>query len=135
MRRIIFLPLILTGMLFSLFIVNLLLFSLVPSYHDALTEAVLGKSDDIPTVIVTQKDNTTETADETAGDSNIYVINYEESEVPLSPTVTWPEENAASSDAGSDSKLEIVDRTYHEDCGTGKGYWVIKYSDGSYGIE
>lgn len=135
MRRIIFLPLILTGMLFSLFIVNLLLFSMVPSYHDALTEAVLGKSDDIPTVIVNRNIDTFEVTDETADGSSVYVINYEESEVPLSPSFTWPEENAASSDAGSDSKLEIVDKTYHEDCGTGKGYWVIKYSDGSYGIE
>ena len=27
------------------------------------------------------------------------------------------------------------DKEYHEDCGTGKGYWVITYSDGSTSVE
>jgi hypothetical protein len=135
MKKIIFLPLILTGMLFSLFIVNLILFALVPAYHDTLSEAVLGKSDDIPTVIVNQKNNITTTDQKAIVDSSVYVIDYEESEVPLSPSFDWTNESAASTDAASDKKPEIVEKTYHEDCGTGKGYWVIKYSDGSYGIE
>jgi hypothetical protein len=29
----------------------------------------------------------------------------------------------------------IVNKEYHEDCGTGKGYWVITYDDGTTEIE
>ena len=35
----------------------------------------------------------------------------------------------------SDKEPVIVDKEYHEDCGTGEGYWIIKYEDGTTVIE
>ena len=32
-------------------------------------------------------------------------------------------------------KAAIVDKEYHEDCGTGEGYWIIRYSDGTVEVE
>ena len=46
------------------------------------------------------------------------------------------ESSSSSSGADNDgAERTIVDKTYHEDCGTGKGYWVITYSDGSTAVE
>ena len=45
---------------------------------------------------------------------------------------------SASPDVSSKStekKPVIIDKEYHEDCGTGEGYWVITYSDGSTVVE
>ncbi|MCR5402278.1 MAG: hypothetical protein K6E91_00450 [Butyrivibrio sp.] len=53
------------------------------------------------------------------------LLDYESTITPL----------AASPDASTEKKAVIVDKEYHEDCGTGKGYWVITYSDGSTVIE
>lgn len=135
MKKIMFLPVILTGMLSSLFIFNLILYAMVPAYHTALSEAVHGKNEAIPTVVVNRKNSSIEVTEEPAVDSSIYVINYEDNMTPLSPSFEWPDESAATDEDASDRKPEIIEKTYHEDCGTGKGYWVIKYSDGSYEIE
>ena len=50
---------------------------------------------------------------------------YESSLTPLS----------AVPDSSTEKTAVIVGKEYHEDCGTGKGYWVITYSDGSTVIE
>ncbi len=143
MKKIMFLPVMITGTLFSLFVFNIILFALVPSYHDALSEAVQGKSD-IPTVIVEDADKNEivlkNHAVEDANVDDVVTFNETADETALAPTFlnteeTKTSETAAEKENDNKTELEIVEKTYHEDCGTGKGYWVIKYSDGSYGIE
>ena len=53
----------------------------------------------------------------------------ENPEVPLSDTIIEIE-----TETQGDEPL-IIDKEYHEDCGTGEGYWIIKYEDGSVKIE
>ena len=131
MKKIILFPIMITGLFFSLFIFNIILFALVPVYHDTLSEAVLGSST-IPTVIVDKKeDGSTEVHE-------IYYLNDETQNAPLSPTINiedYSETLIGTTTDTAEKKPEIIDKTYHEDCGTGKGYWVIKYSDGSYEVE
>lgn len=125
MRRTCGLLIAIVGTIFSVFIFNLLMCIFVPEYHDALSNVVNTEDDGIVTVEI-----------------------LEPSEVPLTDSI--PKESLTPSthqertrtgakkvivkDTTS-SKPEIIDKTYHEDCGSDKGYWVITYSDGSIGVE
>ena len=44
-------------------------------------------------------------------------------------------EPVAMDEKPADTEKVIIDKQYHEDCGTGKGYWVITYDDGTTEIE
>ncbi len=137
MRRASQIILILSGTIFSIFIFNLVMCTMVPSYRAMLSEAV-GKNEDIPVVDVS-KDNIADSSfDEEYSDAvslNASTENLEEmliemgayDEVPLAAGVD-------TANAEADSR-QIVGKEYHEDCGTGKGYWVITYEDGSTEVE
>jgi hypothetical protein len=102
-----------------------------------LSEAI-GKQEDIPVVDV----STDLVADSTFSEESTDAVSLNAStktleemllemgaydEVPLAADV-----NSAGAEADT---RQIVDKEYHEDCGTGKGYWVITYDDGSTSIE
>lgn len=109
-----------------IFMLNIMLYTTVPFYKEALNGA-LGK-EDIPVVeasnepviyadeIIEIEDNSTATAAE--GKTTISFTGTTQSE----ETQKEPE------------KI-IIDKVYYEDCGSGEGYWVITYNDGSKIIE
>ncbi len=103
-----------------IFILNIMLYITVPFYREALNGAV--SSQDIPVV-------------EASKTQVIYLDEKsqevkENDEVPIVFHGVKKEETSEK----SEEKL-IVDKTYYEDCGTGKGYWVITYDDGSTEIQ
>lgn len=63
-------------------------------------------------------------ADEDLADANANVI-----------TNVKPEKTSQSEGVSQSKKPIVIDKEYHEDCGTGEGYWVLTYSDGSVVIE
>lgn len=110
---------------------------MVPAYRTMLSEAI-GKQEDIPVVDVStglvadssfpEESNdavslnaSTQTLEEMLVEMGAY------DEVPLAADV-----NSAGAEADT---CQIVGKEYHEDCGTGKGYWVITYDDGSTKVE
>ncbi len=137
MRRASQIILILSGTIFSIFIFNLVMCTMVPAYRTMLSEA-MGKQEDIPVVDV----STDLVADSTFSEESTDAVSLNAStqtleemllemgaydEVPLSADI--------DSASGEAPQPQIVDKEYHEDCGTGKGYWVITYEDGSTSIE
>ncbi len=141
MRKILVISIALSGALLGVFIFNLLLFSTVPSYHDALEEAVLGEST-IPTIIVDKKNEPGGRGSGTifAEEPTEQEAAIEDEPVALTPTAftDYPsdtKQNETEEVENIEPKKEIIDKTYHEDCGTGEGYWVITYSDGSTEVE
>ena len=151
MKRFVGLSLFFSTMVLILFLSNILLYSHNEDYRDALIEMVTGKNeDDIPVVDVSRdviisydEDNVT------YRDLNYNVLT--EDEVPLSAAYMDDayDKNAVSAseyvernitvngteEDNSDKEPVIVDKEYHEDCGTGEGYWIIKYEDGTTVIE
>lgn len=131
--------LILSGTIFSIFIFNLVMCTMVPSYRTMLSE-VIGTQEDIPVVDISSDMVADSSFPEEASDAvslNASTENIEEmllemgayDEVPLVSDV----DNATGE--SEQKELQIVGKEYHEDCGTGKGYWVITYEDGSTSIE
>ncbi|WP_022774999.1 hypothetical protein [Butyrivibrio sp. AE2015] len=109
-----------------LFMLNIMLYTTVPFYREALNGA-LGK-EDIPVV-------------EASNEPVIYAD--EITEIEDATTATAAEGKTAISFTGSSDNEEsekepekvIIDKVYYEDCGTGEGYWVITYNDGSKIVE
>ena len=131
MRRFTMCTLIISGIVLAIFGVNIVLYCYVPAYHDALESAVAGDSE-IPTVVidenkaavVIQKNLYVNTEDADNADQELTELgtaDLMEEEVPLSGNV--------------DCEKRVVEKTYYEDCGTGNGYWIIKYEDGSTSVE
>ena len=113
------------------FLFNIMMYALVPEYHDVIASAV-ATSSEIPVITPDMvKDNKDEKvkADEAFVKADTNDTEYSEytvlkdSKVPLSES------------AKKKSGPIAIDKEYHEDCGTGRGYWVITYSDGSVVIE
>ncbi len=130
MRKAITFTLIFIGTISSVFIFNLMMYALVPVYHDAISAAVASSGDDIPVItpdmVRSESEDAAASAMNSAGITKLSLTQtktLEDSEVALSATV---EEG---------KKPIVIDKVYHEDCGSGKGYWVITYDDGSVGIE
>ena len=132
MRRFTMCTLIISGIVLAIFGMNIALYCYVPAYHDALESAVAGDSE-IPTVVidenkaavVIQNNLYVEIEDEEEGEELTEIgtddLELMEEEVPLSGNI--------------DCEKRVVDKTYYEDCGTGNGYWIIKYEDGSTSVE
>ena len=127
MKRMLAISFITSGAVFSIFLLNLMLYSFMPGYRQALISSVSEKDTDIPVIEATNE--VSEESDTVLIKAKNVEINDEK--VALSAVI----EEEKASEKIDENKPQIIERTYHEDCGTGKGYWVIKYSDGSYGIE
>ena len=131
MRRFTTCTLIISGIVLAIFGLNIVLYCYVPAYHDALESAVAGDSE-IPTVVIDENKaavvihknlyvNTDEVDSADQELTELVSTDLIEEEVPLS--------------GSADCEKRIVDKTYYEDCGTGNGYWIIKYEDGSTSVE
>ncbi|RKM61208.1 hypothetical protein D6855_04765 [Butyrivibrio sp. CB08] len=135
MRRVLAVTLIMSGTIFSIFIFNLVMYAFVPSYRSMLSGAV-GRDENIPVVDVNSGLAIDSTSYQEENDI-LPVSSSQEAEavvdmgisedVPLAPSV----ESAVSEVPAK----QIIGKEYHEDCGTGAGYWVITYDDGSTEIE
>jgi hypothetical protein len=126
MRKVLTFTLIFAGTVFVVFLFNIMMYATVPEYHDAISAAVASSKDDIPVVtpeMVKEPSAAIQATDETTS-----FIDVEDEKVALSY-------EAEAEETKADPEVIIVDKQYHEDCGTGKGYWVITYSDGSTAIE
>lgn len=137
MRRLLGIATVIMGAVFSVFVMNLMLYSLLPGYRSALLLTVRYLKSDIP-VIEVEKDNDLPARESVQANTHTKEISDEDT--ALSPDfenirdeeiITYTE----NSEKDEQNKPQIIERTYYEDCGTGHGYWLIKYSDGSYGIE
>ena len=126
MRKVLTFTLIFAGTVFVVFLFNIMMYATVPEYHDAISAAVASSKDDIP--VVTPDMVTDPAAAKEATEEPPVFLDVEDENVALSFEAEVEEEK-------DDPELIIVDKQYHEDCGTGKGYWVITYSDGSTVIE
>ncbi len=129
MRKVLGFTMIFTGTVISIIIFNILLYTIAPAYRNVLAEAV--SEDEIPIVeastepvVIVKDDIKVQTTNETSADVNISEDYKNEEQVT---------EEKKTSD--KEKELQIIDKEYHEDCGTGEGYWVITYSDGSVGLE
>ena len=127
---------IFTGTVFSVFLLNIVMYALVPGYHDALS-SVIRPDNAIPVVEVDRAaaaESETRLRELTAGKETAARLEYlVDEEVALSETAE--DTVKAASESNTATALQIISKEYHEDCGTGEGYWVITYSDGSVGIE
>ena len=131
MRKFTKIAMIFVGTVLGIFIFNLVLYANNPGYRRALGGMVEEKSYDQG---VAASDATAQTAENG--------VNAEESVSEAAPVANSKVEDMVPDARAEERTLEpeseekvIVDKTYHEDCGTGKGYWVITYSDGSVGLE
>ena len=116
------------GTVLCVFVFNIILYSAVPAYRYLLEGLVAD--DNIPTVTVTDVPKVQEDTDldniasesEKKPDSYYKITYINNDSVPLEEQPT-------------DKERGIIDKEYHEDCGTGKGYWVITYDDGTTEVE
>lgn len=157
MRKFLGFLFVVTGSIFSLFVINVLLCLFIPSYHDALTSMVGNGKKESTSVIrfdeepqIPLSDGEFKSVDVDREDDNEW-INTKEKDVDyadpdrvtglVTDTTKGTEieqttgDNSKDQDDEKANRPEIVDKTYHEDCGSDGGYWVITYSDGSIGIE
>ncbi len=128
MRRILTFTSIFAGTVLCVFIFNIVLYSAVPAYRYLLEDVVAD--DNIPTVTVT---NEPDLQQDISIDNEV----FEPEKKPDSYyKLTYINNEPVALD-GQPKEIErvIVDKEYHEDCGTGKGYWVITYDDGTTEIE
>ena len=129
MRRMFGIAMLISGAVFSVFVLNIILYSFVPAYRGALMMAMPKDDDHIP-VIAAEGESFFDTSEPIVIHTDTKEII--EDDTALSPAFENSQENFKKEDQ---NKPQIIERTYYEDCGTGHGYWVLKYSDGSYGIE
>lgn len=139
MRRVSTFLFIFIGAVFSVFIMNIVMYALIPEYHDAVS-AAMSTSDDIPVVtpdMVGERHISTGASD-TSEDVTYLNAEKENSRKAVELVDEAVALSGMSSFEGEEAEENaaiVIDKEYHEDCGTGKGYWVITYSDGSVVIE
>ncbi len=140
--------LILIGMLILVFTLNLVAYTAVPSYRSALKNAVSGEAGDTAGVQtykqVLQEEVPGQGEIQEKKETDVRASFPKESGSSESQTTTaldgeYVEKSAAADTNKKESiqekKPSIIDKEYHEDCGTGEGYWIIKYEDGTMEIE
>ena len=129
MRKVLTFLLIFTGTVFAVFLFNLMLYACWPEYHDVLSASIAASTDDdIPVV-------TPVMVKEIPEQPQVTVEPEVGSTALFTGIETVEDEGVALTAQPQAQEPIIVDKQYHEDCGTGKGYWVITYSDGSTRIE
>ena len=128
MRRILTFLSIFEGTVLCVFVFNIILYSAMPAYRYLLEGLVAD--DNIPTVTVTDVPKVQE-------DTNLDNIASEPEKKPDSYyKITYINNDSVPlEEQPTDKERVIIDKEYHEDCGTGKGYWVITYDDGTTEIE
>ncbi|WP_026651980.1 hypothetical protein [Butyrivibrio proteoclasticus] len=157
MRKFLGFLFVVTGSVFSLFLINVFLCLFIPSYHDALALIVRGNEKKEDTTISFDEEPKIPLSDgefrnvDADRDGDSEWMNTKGSDVDytdpdrvtglVTDTTKGTEieqttgDNSKDQDDEKANRPEIVDKTYHEDCGSDGGYWVITYSDGSIGIE
>lgn len=154
MKRFVGLTLAFSGAILGLFLVNLILYAYNPKYHEALEAAVAGDSH-IPVVTADGKKtynvqktsevdesrtNSIQVASGVDGNKNdngqaeksLIEISEQDDNAGVPLAASYEKEVKPEDEP---AKPSIVDKEYHEDCGTGEGYWIIHYSDGSVEVE
>ncbi|SFU47502.1 hypothetical protein [Butyrivibrio sp. M55] len=128
MKKVAATTLVFMGLMACVIVFNIILCVAVPEYKDFLTTAVAE-----------------ETAPPVVKASTVSVT--KKNEKPTEEKLTLEElkekydisalacSSSCDEECGGGAERTIVDKAYHEDCGTGKGYWVITYSDGSTAVE
>ncbi len=140
MRKVLTFVLIFTGAVATVLMLNIVMFAFIPSYHDALVSLVAGDEEqEIPVVVpdtevVVEDINLDNQVKEIPPEP--VAVSYQPEVTKISVADTIPEqEDVKTQDDKPQRELDIISREYHEDCGTGKGYWVLTYEDGSVVIE
>ena len=127
MRKILTFLMIFAATISCIFMFNIVLCALIPEYKNLLSSAV--SDDEIPVVTVEEIPEVTE-------DINLDKTKETEEKPEDYYKITYINNEPVATDAEpSMDKPAIVNKEYHEDCGTGKGYWVITYEDGTIEIE
>ena len=134
MRKVLTFTLIFTGTVLTVFMFNLLMYAVVPDYHDAIASAVASSEDHIPVITPDMVKESTGAALNTAANTKAQMQAEYDAVIPVTTTLKDGDVPLSSS-VSEAQKPTIIDKEYHEDCGTGKGYWVITYSDGSTAVE
>ncbi len=123
MRKVLTFALIFSGTIFAVFILNIVMYALLPGYQDAVSSA-LGR-EEIPVVtkdVVIENEPVAADCEPKLEEEKKTVNDYKII-------------NTSSEDVENDYEPIIINREYHEDCGTGKGYWVLTYEDGTVIVE
>jgi hypothetical protein len=141
MNRLLRITIAVAGTVLGVFILNILLFSFLPAYHNAL-EGAVARDRNIPVITVDGRNGEAIIQNNDSADQMVTAVQIEETETEMIPLSSEAPKDSSSlaEDENFDAKIEgdgpqIIDKEYHEDCGTGKGYWVIKYADGSTSVE
>jgi hypothetical protein len=131
MRKVTAFLMIFAGTMACVFVFNIALYTMLPEYKNLIRVMVPDR--DIPVVEVSKEAPAgTDMHESDAGEADIMQNIKPDSYYKLTYI---DNESVALTDSPSEDKPAIVDKEYHEDCGTGKGYWVITYDDGTTEIE
>ena len=128
MKKVAATTLVFMGLMACVIVFNIILCVAVPEYKDFLTTAVT--EDTTPPVVKASTINVTK-KNEGPTEEKLTLEELKE-KYDISALAC---SSSCGADHDGDAELTVVDKTYHEDCGTGKGYWVITYSDGSTAVE
>lgn len=132
MKKVAVTTMVFMGLMACVIVFNIILCEAVPEYKDFLTAAVAEET--TPPFVKASTVNVTKKNEEKTEEKTEEKLTLEELKEKYD--ISALESSSSSSGADNDgAERTIVDKTYHEDCGTGKGYWVITYSDGSTAVE
>ena len=139
MRRVLGISVVFLGALVCVLLFNMFLCAIVPPYKDVI-KSMVSQDPEIPVVevsegvtIVRQNNEVCYITPETETSSDEEDASMKEANEYFD-NLGKKAESEASQDACGEEPV-IVDRQYYEDCGTGKGYWVLTYEDGRKVVE
>ena len=121
--------LIFLGSIVCVFFFNLFLYAMVPGYRNLLLSAV-ARHESVPVMEAPAKVKETPLKiKETPVEEKKMTLEELKQKYDISGIACKNDEFEG------EAEPTIVDKTYYEDCGTARGYWVITYSDGSTAVE
>jgi hypothetical protein len=148
MKRVLTGIIALTGVALLVFILNIILYAAVPGYRQILLGAVNdnARAADISAAEASEPKALEGIAKEPvqeidkAGEQDLMKEQNQaevQEQIPAADNSGEAFDYSAPEDTPDDGEKQsiIIDKEYHEDCGTGKGYWVITYSDGTKSVE
>ena len=130
MRKFTKIAMIFVGAVLGIFVFNLVLYANNPGYRQALGGMVEEKNYEQEASSEVTSVQSTDVKEEMPDTKP--KVDEVEPEIKAEAETIEPEVETSEPEV---EEKTVVDKTYHEDCGTGKGYWVITYSDGSVGLE